>query len=201
MVKFSVCPSGVTDKKVLKAMLSVPRHLFVPRGYKQKAYLDIALPIGENQTISQPSLVGLIAQLLHLRGSEKILEVGTGSGYQAAILGLLAKQVYSIEIIEFLYKRARRIIKRLKYKNIHLYQGNGCLGLPEYEPFEAIVVSASCRVIPLPLIAQLANGGRIIAPVGGGPEEQRLIMAIKKHHKLIRKDFGAVRFVPLAENK
>lgn len=201
LVTTSIYSAGVTDKRILKVMLSVQRHMFVPKDYRDKAYLDITLPIGENQTISQPSLVGLMTQALYLKNSERVLEVGTGSGYQAAILGLLVKDVYSIEIIESLYKKAGKTIRRLGYKNIHLYLGDGSVGLPEYSPFDAIVVTAACAVIPRSLIEQLADGGRIIVPVGRILDEQRLILGIKKHNKLIRRDLGAVCFVPLVEGR
>lgn len=199
LVEESISYAGVTDKRVLKAMMDVPRHMFVPKEYKDKAYIDITLPIGEGQTISQPSLVGIMTQVLNLKGGERVLEIGTGSGYQAAILGLLAREVYSIEIIERLYKKAEKTIKKLGYKNIHLYLGDGSTGCIKHSPFDAILVAAGCVTIPASLIEQLANDGRIIVPAGQVADEQRLILGVKKHNKFICRDIGAVRFVPLVE--
>lgn len=190
-------PAGVTGKKVLSAVAKTPRHHFVPLEYKNEAYLDIALPIGEDQTISQPSLVALMTQLLSLKGDEKVLEVGTGSGYQAAILAKLAKQVYTVEIIESLAIRARETLKKLGVKNVEVVLGNGSIGLPERAPYDAIIVTAGARQIPKQLVSQLKENGRMVIPVGQSLINQELKLVIKKKGKLEIKDIEPVAFVPL----
>ncbi len=190
-------PQGITDQKVLAVFAKTPRHEFVPKEYRQDAYLDIALPIGKGQTISQPSLAALMTQTLNLKGDEKVLEVGTGSGYQAAILSRLAKEVYTIEILPKLAAGAKKVFTRLGYKNIHAYVKNGSLGLEKFAPFDAIIVTAGAKKIPRPLIDQLNEGGRIVIPVGERLYGQRLVVGTKKHRSLELTTIESVAFVPL----
>ena len=197
LIENYIKPAGVTDKKVLAAVAKIPRHHFVPQEYKNESYLDIALPIGEEQTISQPSLVALMTQLLKLKGNEKVLEVGTGSGYQAAILAKLAKQVYTVEIIETLATRARETLKKLGIKNVEVILGNGSIGLPQRSPYDAIIVTAGARQIPKALIDQLKENGRMVIPVGTSLASQQLKLVVKKKSKLETTDIEPVAFVPL----
>ncbi len=193
--------AGVNDKKVLSAMRLVPRHKFVPKSYQTDAYFDIALPIGKNQTISQPSLVGLMLQALKLKGREKVLEIGTGSGYQAAILSLLAKEVYSVEIIKELADSARKKLISLGYINVRVINADGSKGLARYAPYDAIIVAAAAPTIPDELINQLKNNGRLIVPVGQSPDSQILKLITKKGRSTIIKDIEPVVFVPLITKK
>ena len=197
LVENYIKPVGVTDKRVLEIFLKVPRHKFVPSQYKNDAYLDIPLPIGEGQTISQPSLVAVMTQALELKGNEKVLEVGTGSGFQAAILSHLAKEVYTVEIIEKLAKRAQKTLKSLGLKNIHVITANGTLGLPTHAPFDAIIVTAAANQIPQPLVNQLKRGGRIVIPVGETLYGQELKVAKKFGKTLKFINIEPVVFVPL----
>lgn len=190
-------PQGLTNEKILSALLKVPRHEFVPKEYKNEAYLDIALPIGENQTISQPSLVALMTQSLHLKGGEKVLEIGTGSGYQAAILSYLAKEVYSVEILPKLAQKAQKTLKKLHLANVQIFKANGTIGLKQFAPYDAIIVTAGGREIPNPLIDQLKDGGRIVIPVGDNMSNQDLIVGIKNAGKLDTYKLWPVAFVPL----
>jgi len=196
LVEKYIKPSGIKDKKIIKAMLAVPRHEFVQEQYRDRAYVDASLSIGEGQTISQPSLVALMTELLGLSGEEAVLEIGTGSGYQAAILARLAKQVYTVEIIEKLALRAGDTLKKLGYDNVQVELGNGTLGLPKYAPFDAIIVAAAGSKIPKPLIAQLKEGGRIVMPVGDR-YVQELKVGIKEKNRLKIKRSLPVAFVPL----
>ena len=191
----------VNDKKVLLAMRLVPRHKFVPKSYQTDAYLDIALPIGKNQTISQPSLVGLMLQTLKLKGRERVLDIGTGSGYQAAILSLLAKEVYSVEIIKELADSARKKLISLGYSNVHVINADGSKGLESHAPYNAIIVAAAAPSIPNDLINQLKNKGKLIVPVGQSTDNQILKLVTKKDHSIITKDIEPVVFVPLITNK
>lgn len=159
----------VKNKRVLDAMRKVPRHRFVPEDVRDAAYEDHALPIGEDQTISQPYMVGLMTELLEPKKEDVVLEIGTGSGYQAAILGELCKEVYSIEIIDALTQRAIKTLKDLEYKNVHAKTGDGWLGWPEHAPFDAIVVTCAAPKVPPPLIEQLKEGGRLVIPVSTEP--------------------------------
>ena len=166
--------TGITDKRVLEAFLKVPRTEFVLTKDIYRAYEDIPLPIGEGQTISQPSLVAQMTQELKLKGNEKVLEIGTGSGYQAGLLSHLANKVYTIERISSLANHARLIFKKLGYKNIKVVTGDGTKGLKKYAPYHAIIVTAGARDIPQQLIKQLKKGGRIVIPVGKSPADQIL---------------------------
>lgn len=195
MVESQIKARGIKDPRVLSAMLKVERHLFVPKEYQSLAYNDQPLPIGEGQTISQPYIVALMTELLELKGEEKVLEVGTGSGYQAAILAELAKEVYTIEIIETLANSAKKLLTELGYKNIFVKTGDGYLGWPEASPFDAIIVTCAPDHIPKPLLDQLKEGGRLVIPVGTYSQE---LKKITKHHGLFEtKDILPVIFVPM----
>src|SRR5512139_2119606 len=164
MVESQLVARGIRDAAVLKAMRKVPRHLFVPEPVRDDAYEDMALPIGEGQTISQPYMVAIMTELLKLAGTEKVLEIGTGSGYQAAILAELAREVYTVERIGALAERARACLTGLRYDNVHVVVSDGTVGLEKEPPFDRIVITAAAPRIPDPLIGQLAEGGIIVAP-------------------------------------
>lgn len=193
--------SGVTDRRVIGAMLKVPRHAFVPKKYRKEAYDDTPLPIGREQTISQPSLVALMTQLLKITKNDVVLEIGTGSGYQTAILSELAATVYSIERIPSLANRAKRVLNKLGYQNIEIHPANGTLGFPEKSPFDKIIVTAGSPDIPQPLIDQLKEGGRIVIPVGSSRDNQQLLIGIKKNGTVTTRIVEPVRFVPLIGEK
>lgn len=195
MVETQIKSRGVKDERVLSAMLKVERHRFVPTEFESKAYADQPLPIGEGQTISQPYIVALMTELLELKGGEKVLEVGTGSGYQAAILAELAKEVYTVEIIEPLASSAKNLLLDLGYKNIHVRPGDGYLGWPEAAPFDAIIVTCAPDHIPQPLLGQLREGGRLVVPVGTHSQELKKI--IKRSGKIETADVIPVIFVPM----
>lgn len=199
MVKTQIEARGVKDKAVLEAMRKVERHRFVPSEFEHFAYEDMPLPIGSGQTISQPYIVALMTELLQLKGKEKVLELGTGSGYQAAILAELTKEVYTIEILPELARRAEKLLKDLGYKNIKVKSGDGYLGWPESAPFDAIIVTCAPEKVPQPLIEQLAEGGRMVIPVGEAYQELKLL--VKTKGKLIQKDILPVRFVPMRRKK
>jgi len=196
MVAEQLKARGMADPLVLTAMEEVPRHLFVPEAWRHQAYDDCALPIGEGQTISQPYIVAVMTQSLRLRGDEKVLEIGTGSGYQAAILGRLAREVYTIERIGPLAERARALLRALGFDNIHVLLRDGTLGLPEEAPFDRILVTAGAPLIPPPLIEQLAFGGILVAPIGG-QEIQELMIVVKEEGGLKLKRGEPCVFVPL----
>jgi len=195
MVKTQIESRGVKDTLVLEAMRKVPRHLFVPKTYQNEAYADGPLPIGENQTISQPYIVALMTELLGLKGGEKVLEIGTGSGYQAAILAEIAKEVYSIEIICTLAERAESTLKELEYKNIIVRCADGYQGWKEYSTFDGIIVTAAPDHIPQPLVDQLKIDGRLIIPVGDLFQE--LILVTKTEKGIKKENIIPVRFVPM----
>jgi len=197
LVNTALIPFGIKDKKVLEAFLKTPRHKFVDKKYQEEAYLDIPLPIGESQTISQPSLVAQMTELLKLKGNEKVLEVGTGSGYQAAILSRLANKVYTVEILPKLAKKAAQTLKKLKNNNVRVEIANGTLGLPKYAPYDAIIVTAGAKDIPKALIDQLKIGGRMVIPVGIESGLQELKVVTKNRNKIDIKDIEPVLFVPL----
>src|SRR4030066_544698 len=196
MIKTQLIPRGIRDKRVLAAMERVPRHLFVDSSTITNAYSDMALPIGEGQTISQPYMVAVMTELLELKGAEKVLEVGTGSGYQAAILSELSKEVYTIERFEKLAQEARAKFQELGYNNIYVKAGDGTLGWPEKAPFDRIIITAGTPQIPDPLIQQLAQGGIIVAPVGERFSQQ--LIRVKKSDRELSEEFHIMCvFVPL----
>lgn len=196
MVKTQLIPRGIKDERVLDAMRKVPRHLFVPENIQTSAYDDMALSIGEGQTISQPYMVAVMTELLELKGEERVLEIGTGSGYQAVILAELAKEVCSVERIADLAARAQEKFSSLGYTNIHVKVSDGTLGWPEKAPFDGIIITAGTPKIPEPLIEQLAEGGIIIGPVGDR-FSQRLIKIKKTGGKLQQEYHTPCVFVPL----
>ncbi len=185
------------DQNVKRAFAQIPRHLFVPSHLQLRAYEDVALPIAHHQTISQPSLVAEMLTFLHLNGRERVLEVGTGSGYQAALLSLLAQEVFTIEIIPELARQAQVIFHQLHLNNIQVRVGDGSQGWPEHPPFDAIILAASGFDVPQPLQTQLRVGGTIVLPLIKKDGEERLIVGIKTNQGLQLKSHYAVRFVPL----
>ncbi|MFH1678704.1 MAG: protein-L-isoaspartate(D-aspartate) O-methyltransferase [Candidatus Omnitrophota bacterium] len=195
MVKTQIEARGVKDKMVTDAMRKVNRHLFVPEHYQRFAYEDRPLPIGQGQTISQPYIVALMTELLNLNATHRVLEIGTGSGYQAAILAEIASYVYTIEIIPALADGADRLLKKLGYKNILVKCGDGYLGWEEYAPFDAIIVTCAPEEIPDNLIKQLSGGGRMVIPVGSFYQE---LMLIEKEGEEVKiRSIIPVRFVPM----
>ena len=196
MVENQIASQGITDSRVLAAMLKVPRHLFVEEALRDQAYGDYSLPIGEGQTISQPYIVALMTEALELKGHEKVLEIGTGSGYQAAILAELARWVYSIERHPTLAQRAKRLLEELGYYNVIIRVGDGTKGWAEVAPFEAIIVTAAGPQIPEPFIEQLAEGGRLVMPVGD-EWSQTLVKVVKRGGKIHQETLSGVRFVKL----
>jgi len=201
MVQSQIMARGVEDPDVIKAMLKVPRHLFVPEARRAYSYEDYPLPIGEGQTISQPYIVAYMTEALDLRPRDKVLEIGTGSGYQAAILGELVKEVYTIEIVAKLGKRARQTLSRLGYKNIHVKIGDGYKGWPDKAPFDAVIVTCAPEKVPPALIKQLKEGGRMIIPVGKTGGVQKLVRAVLKGGRLKTEDVMYVRFVPMVKGR
>ena len=191
---------GVLDEKVLRVMRETPRHLFIPENLKEMAYEDRPLPIGDGQTISQPYIVALMTELLQLEGKESVLEIGTGSGYQAAVLSPLAKQVYSIEIIKSLAEKAEKKFKEMQFNNVIVKWGDGYLGWSEYAPFDAIIVTAAPNQVPQVLIEQLKPGGNMVLPVG--TYFQKLIVISKSvAGEITEKNIVPVRFVPMVHSK
>jgi protein-L-isoaspartate(D-aspartate) O-methyltransferase len=188
--------NGINDLAVLRAFDLTPRHLFVPTGVRHRAYEDSALPIGNGQTISQPSVHARYLSELRLTGRERVLEIGTGSGYQTVLLSHLAAQVFSIERVPALLDRAREAIRGVDARNVSLLLGDGTLGWRDYAPFDAILVSAAAPEIPRPLFEQLAEGGRVLIPLGTR-EEQMLAVCTRRGEGVERRDIGPVRFVPL----
>lgn len=187
---------GIRDLAVLRAFEQTPRHIFVPTGVRHRAYEDSALPIGNGQTISQPSIHARYLELLKLTGREKVLEVGTGSGYQTVLLAHLAAQVFSIERIAPLLQGAREAIAKCGVRNVSLLLGDGTLGWREYSPYDAILVSAAAPSVPQPLVEQLAEGGRMLIPLGG-QDVQTLAVLTRRNGQIQREDILPVRFVPL----
>jgi len=195
MVETQIKARGVKDPRVLSALFKVERHRFVPEEYLNSAYADQPLPIGEGQTISQPYIVALMTELLELKGDEKVLEIGTGSGYQAAILAELAKEVYTIEIIESLASMTKNRLSQLGYQNVNVKAGDGYLGWPEVGPFDGIIITCAPDHIPKPLIEQLKEGGRMVVPVGAYSQELKKI--VKRSGKIVTTDVIPVVFVPM----
>lgn len=199
MVKYQIEQRGIKDRRVLEVMRRVERHRFVPRQIQHLAYEDTPLPIGEGQTISQPYIVAIMTEVLQLKSKEKVLEIGTGSGYQAAVLAELAQEVYTIEILPELANQAQKLLEELGYKNIKVKCADGYLGWPEFAPFDAIIVTCAPEEIPQALIEQLAEGGRMVIPVGTAYQELRLL--VKAQGRIKQTDIIPVRFVPMIRKR
>jgi protein-L-isoaspartate(D-aspartate) O-methyltransferase len=199
MVKKQIEGRGVTERRVLNAMRKVERHKFVTGRTIDEAYEDYPLPIGYGQTISQPYIVALMTELCRLKGTEKVLEIGTGSGYQAAVLSLLAREIYTMEIVEPLGKSAAKKLKDMNYSNIYVRVGDGYKGWPEKAPFDVIMLTASPPQIPDTLLEQLKDGGILVAPVG--EFNQELVRIVKQNGKYTRETVTYVRFVPMIHER
>ncbi len=197
MVRRQIVARGVEDERVLEAMRSVPRHLFVPKGLQNRAYNDNPLPIGEGQTISQPYIVALMTELLEPQPGDRVLEVGTGSGYQAAVLSPLVQEVYSIEIKELLYRQATETLKELGFENVHTRHGDGYYGWEEAQPFDGIIITAAVDHVPPPLLAQLVDGGKIVLPLGHPFSFQNLVVVTKRGEDYQLEQVTGVLFVPM----
>jgi len=200
MVKNQIEKRGVHDERVLRVMRETPRHLFIPENLKDVAYEDGPLPIGEGQTISQPYIVALMTELLQLRGKERVLEIGTGSGYQAAILSPLVKQVYSIEIVKSLSENAANKLKKMQYNNVTVKWGDGYQGWLEHAPYDAIIVTAAPDQVPQALIEQLQPGGIMVVPVGTHFQKLKIISRIQGY-EIREKNIIPVRFVPMVHSE
>jgi len=198
MVKEQIILRGVESERVLSALRKVPREEFVPAEYRMESYADKPLPIGYDQTISQPYIVAFMTDQLHLQPTDRVLEIGTGSGYQAAILAELVAEVYSIEIIEPLAKKAHETLQRLGYKNVQVKTGDGYKGWPDHAPFDAIIVTCAPERVPAPLLDQLKENGRMIIPVGG-KFAQELYLFKKRNGGLQQSAVLPVKFVPMAQ--
>ena len=195
MVDSQIKSRGVVDEYVLLAMKKVPRHEFVPEDLQSEAYIDDPLPIGESQTISQPYIVAYMTEQLKLKKTDKVLEIGTGSGYQAAILAEIVDSVYTIEIIDELAKEAEATLQKMNYKNVFVKSGDGYKGWPSEAPFDAIIITAAPTKIPQPLVDQLTTGGRMILPLGNLYQE--LVLLTKTENGIQKKTLLPVRFVPM----
>jgi len=197
LVENYIAGHGIADPQVLAAMRSVPRHCFVPKRLVSKAYADTALPIGASQTISQPYVVALMTESLKLSGNHRVLEIGTGSGYQAAVLAKIVKEVYSIEIKEKLHHESTRLLKALGFANVKTRHGDGYFGWEEAAPFDAIMITAAVNHVPPPLLKQLAEGGRLILPLGNPFSYQNLTMVTKTGGDYVTQQITGVLFVPM----
>jgi protein-L-isoaspartate(D-aspartate) O-methyltransferase len=197
MVERQIRRRGVTDQDVLEAMERIPRHEFVPEEYQSQAYADHPLPIGYGQTISQPYIVALMTELLELKDTDRVLEIGTGSGYQAAILGEIVAEVYTVEIVEGLAAEAAERLERLGYTNVHTLHADGYYGWEEHAPYDAIIVTCAPDHIPLPLVQQLKDGGKLVIPVGSPGGYQTLWQVIKSGDDIEKRNVTGVLFVPL----
>lgn len=195
MVSTQIRSRGIVDKRVIEAMERVPRHLFVPDAYREQAYIDSPLPIGYGQTISQPYIVALMTEALKIEPGDKVFEVGTGSGYQAAVLAEMGAEVYTMEIVEELAASANRLFKSLNYSHIHARLGDAYQGWVEHSPFDAVIVTAAPEHVPQPLVDQLKTGGRMVIPVGG--RFQDLVLMTKTADGLEKESLGPVIFVPM----
>ena len=201
MVNDQMKARGIRDPRVLEAFLKVERHLFVPTSSRNLSYRDHPVPIGDGQTISQPYIVAFMTEELELKKHEKVLEIGTGSGYQAAILGELVHEVYTIELIPKLGRQAQALLEELGYDNIHVIVGDGYKGWPDEAPFDAIIVTCAPEKIPQKLVEQLREGGRMIIPVGPVGGVQKLVKGVKKSGRMEIRDELSVRFVPMVKGK
>lgn len=201
MVRLQIEARGVHNEAVLGAMRKVPRHLFVPEAYQYLAYNDQPLPIGKSQTISQPYMVACMTDMICPQPGDKVLEIGTGSGYQAAVLSGIVTEVYTVELIEELAERAKNIFDELQLTNIHVKCDDGYDGWPEVAPFDAIIVTAAATSVPQPLLYQLKDEGTMVIPVGWEGDVQYLRVIKKRYDKFLSKDAGAVRFVPFVHKK
>ncbi len=199
MVKEQIVSRGIKDARVIEVMKNTPRHLFVPAESQSLAYNDYPLSIGEEQTISQPYIVAIMTELLQLKGNEKVLEIGTGSAYQAAILSQLCKQVFTIEIVKSLADSAKIRLQKLGYKNTKVILGDGYKGLPDYAPFDCIIVTAAPEEVPEELVKQLKTGGRMVVPVG--KTTQDLILITKDKDGIKQEKIIGVRFVPMIKKE
>jgi protein-L-isoaspartate(D-aspartate) O-methyltransferase len=200
MVRTQIQADGITHQPTLKAMRTVPRHLFVPEEYLERAYNDGPLPIGYGQTISQPYIVAFMTQIINPKATDKVLEIGTGSGYQAAVLSAIVRQVFTIEIVPELGELAKTRLKEMGYSNVYVRVADGFYGWKEHGPFDAIVVTAAAEFIPPPLVAQLKDGGKMIIPIGSPFLVQNLILVKKKGSKLITQSVLPVKFVPFTRS-
>jgi len=196
MVQEQLVGRGIQNPRVIEAMRKIPRHLFVDPGLAKRAYDDSALPIGEKQTLSQPYIAARMTEALDLTGAEKVLEIGTGSGYQTALLAELCFNVFSVETIRALSRKARSLLDRLGYQNIALHVGDGTLGWSDHGPYDGIIVTAAAPNLPNPLLVQLAVGGRMVIPVGDD-QSQTLVRIIHKESGFETEDLGDCRFVKL----
>lgn len=201
MVRDQIEDRGIADTAVLGAMRRVPRHLFVPPELQDLSYTDQPLPIGLDQTISQPYIVALMTELLELQKDQKVLEIGTGSGYQAAVLAEIADSVWTVEILEPLATSARQRLQSLGFAKVNVRCGDGYAGWIAHAPFDRIIVTAAAEEIPLPLLEQLKEGGKMVIPVGAAFSIQNLILVEKRHGRITRQNVTAVRFVPLVREK
>lgn len=201
MVNRQIIANGIRNPQTIKAMLNVPRHLFVPKEYIKRAYDDSPLPIGHKQTISQPFIVAYMTELARPSKNKKVLEIGTGSGYQAAVLAEIVDTVYTIEIIPELSKEAAARLSKLGYTNVIVKTGDGYNGWKEHAPFDIIMVTAATDHIPQPLLDQLAENGRLIMPVGPQWSAQQIVLAVKKNGKIEKTKLAMVRFVPLLRSQ
>ena len=197
MIQNDIKGRGIKDKKVLDTMARVPRHLFVEERLRERAYADYPLPIGDGQTISQPYVVALMTEALRLRPGDRVLEIGTGSGYQAAVLAEIVKDVYTIEIRKSLADMSEKRFREFGYKNVKVKYADGYFGWEEYAPFDAIIITASANHIPPPLIRQIKEGGRLIIPLGNTVYYQTLTLLTKKKGDLDVEQMGSVAFVPM----
>ena len=196
MVEEQLVERGINDLRLLEVVSRVPRHLFVQESLQHRAYGDTPLPIGENQTISQPYIVGAMTEALDLKGEERVLEIGTGSGYQTAIIAELCRQVFTIERLNNLSRKAQNVLESLNYMNIVFKMFDGTYGWPDQAPFDAILITASAPEIPGSLVKQLGDGGRLVAPIGEA-DKQKLVVLTKNGDRVSRRDLGDCKFVPL----
>jgi len=197
MVDTQIIVRGIKDRRVIETMLGVPRHLFLDEALWPQAYDDNPLPIGEKQTISQPYIVALMSEALQLNGTEKVLEIGTGSGYQCAILAELADQVYTVERIPSIAKRARKIFDQLKYSNVIIHIGDGTLGWKQHSPYDGIIVTAASPHPPKPLLEQLVKGGRLVIPLGDEFTQNLVVYTRQDKDDYTEESYGGCRFVKL----